>query len=132
MSTQDPVGLALASIGAGSTTGASIMTAGVFALRFMQASGNASTEVGGSILSATLFGGIVAAILAAWIATAPIADGWRRGVTAGISVLGAALLAIGATMADQVTGVIGVGAYGVVLVVAAVVAHRAARRLGRA
>ena len=40
--------------------------------------------------------------------------------------------AIGATMADQVTGVIGVGAYGVVLVVAAVVAHRAARRLGRA
>ena len=132
MSTQDPVGLALLAIGAGSTTGASVMTAGVFALRFMQASGTASAEVGGSILSATLFGGIVTAILSALIATSPIADGWRRGVTAGISVLGAALLAIGATVADQLTGVIGVGAYGVVLVVAAAVTHRAARRLGRA
>jgi hypothetical protein len=132
VSTQDPVGLALLAIGACSTTVASVMTAGVFALRFMQASGTASAEVGGSILSATLFGGIVTAILSALIATSPIADGWRRGVTAGISVLGAALLAIGATVADQLTGVIGVGAYGVVLVVAAAVTHRAARRLGRA
>ncbi len=130
MSTQDPVGLALAGIGAGTTTGASVMTAGVFAVRFMQASGNASAEVGGSIISATLFAGIVAAVLSAWIVTAPIADIWRRGVTAGISVLGAALLAIGATVADQLTGVIGVGTYGAVLVVAAAVTHRAARRLG--
>jgi hypothetical protein len=130
VSTQDPVGLALAGIGAGSTTGASVMTAGVFALRFMQTSGNASSEVGGSILSATLFAGIVAAVLSASIATAPIDDVWRRGVTAGISVLGAALLAIGATVADQLTGVIGVGAYGIGLVVAATVTHRAARRLG--
>lgn len=107
------------------------MTAGVFALRFMQANGKASTEVGGSILSATLFAGIVAAVLSAWIATAPIVDGWRRGVTAGVSVLGAALLAIGATVADQLTGVTGVGAYCVVLVVAAALTHRAARRSGR-
>ncbi len=124
--------MVLAGIGAGSTTGASVMTAGVFALRFMQATGSTSTDVGGSVLTATLFGGIVAAVVSGWIATAPIADGWRRGVTAGISVLGAALLAIGATVADQLTGMIGVGAYGVVLVVAAVVTHRAVRRLGRA
>ena len=124
--------MTLAGIGAGATTGAAVMTAGVFALRFMQASGNASNEVGGSVLTATLFGGLVAAVLSGWIATAPIADGWRRGVTAGISVLGAALLAIGATVADQLTGMIGVGAYCVVLVVAAGVTHRAAHRSGRA
>jgi len=123
--------MVLAGIGAGSTTGASVMTAGVFALRFMQASGNTSADVGGSVLTATLFGGIVAAVVSAWVTTAPIADSWRRGVTSGASVLGAALLAIGATVADQLTGMFGVGAYGILLLVAAVIAHRAAYRLGR-
>ena len=123
--------MALAGIGAGSTTGASVMTAGVFALRFMQASGNTAADVGGSLLTATLFGGVVAAVVSAWMATAPLADSWRRGVTAGASVLGAALLAIGATVADQLTGMVGIGVYGVVLLVAAVMTHRAAYRLGR-
>ena len=73
MKTHDPVGVALAGIVAGATAGACVMTAGVFALRFMQATGNTSTDVGGSVLSATLFSGIVAAVLSGWIATAPVA-----------------------------------------------------------
>ena len=132
MRTQDPVGVVLAAIAAGSTAGASIMTAGVFALRYMQSSGNPSVETGGSLLMATLFGGIVAAVAAGWFAAAPIGDTWRRGVAAASSLLGAALLAIGATVADQLFGMIGVGIYGIALAVAAVLVYRAATRLSRA
>ena len=108
------------------------MTAGVFALRFMQSVGSTSAEAGGSLLMATLFGGIVAAVLSGWFATASINDGWRRSVVAASSVLGAALLAIGATVADQLSGTIGVGIYGITLAVAAVLVYRTATRLGRA
>ncbi len=132
MKTHDPVGVALAGIVAGATAGACVMTAGVFTLRFMQSSGDPSLETGGSLLMATLFGGIVAAVTMGWFAAASIDDGWRRGVVAASSVFGAALLAIGATVADQMFSLIGIGIYGAALAVAAVLVHRTATRLGRA
>lgn len=131
MTTQDPVGVALGGIVAGSTTGASIMTGGVFAVRLMQSSGNTSADVGGNVLSTTLFVGIVAAVLVGWLAAASISDGWRRAVVAATTVLGAALLAIGATVADQLTGTFGVGIYGIALAITAVFVYRAATVDGR-
>jgi hypothetical protein len=132
VTTNDPVGVALAGIGAGSATGAAVMTAGVLTLRLLQAGGTTSAEIGGSLLTATLFGGIVAAVLSGWVATASIDDTWRRGVSAAVAVLGAALLAIGATVADQFLNVAGLGVYCVALIVAAVLTHRLAYRLGHA
>lgn len=126
------VGIALAGIGAGSTTGAFVMTAGVLIVRYMQASGTATPEFGGTVLTATLFGGIVAAVGSAWIATGSLDDTWRRGIASGSAVLGAALLAIGATVADQFAGLAGLGGYGVLLLLGAVVTHLAATRWSRA
>ncbi len=132
MPTTDPVGTALAAIGAGSTTGATVMTGGVFAIRLLQATDGISAEGGGTVITATLFGGIIAAVATGWIRSRPIDDVWRRGVTGAVAVLGAALLAIAATAIDQFSGLVGLGVYGFGLLAATIVLHRLAVRAGRA
>ncbi len=130
MTTSDPVGTAVASIGAGATSGAAVMTAGVFVLRIAQAGDPAAVaaSAGATVIGVSLFLGIVAAVASAWWRTRVIDDRWRRGVAAAVSVFGAALLALIATPADLVAGRLGLGLYLTVLLAAAVLTHLAAMR----
>ncbi len=127
MTTSDPVGTALSSIGAGASTGAAVLTAGVLLLRVLQA-GNPDMPVqqGGAILGTSAILGVVAAAATGWARTRTIPDLWRRGVTSVIAVFGAAILAVFATAADMVGRRVGLGLYLAVLIVAALATHRAA------
>lgn len=126
----DPVGTALASIAAGATTGAAIITAGAIVLRTAQARSAAvlSLDTGFAILSATLILGIVAATASGWLLARTITDTWRRGVIAALSVFGASLLALVAAAADLLAGRVGLAAYGTTLVAATIYARTMARR----
>ena len=134
MRTADPVGTALAGIGAGATSGAACMTAGVLVLRILQRGDPASLspDAGGLWLSAAVTIGLLAAILSAWFLTRPIDDPWRRGVTAGMAVFGTVLLTVVAAPVDAVAGVAGLAGYLLVLVVVGVRFLRAALRAGAA
>lgn len=126
----DLIGVALASITSGAAAGAAIMTSGVVTLRAMQARNGAAltADTGFAILSVTIVLGIVGAVLSGWLLGRPINDTWRRGVVAALSVFGASLLAVGATVTDMFTGIRGLSVYLALLAVAAVIAGRAARR----
>ena len=129
MTTTDPVGTALAAIGAGATTGAVALTAGVLTVRVLQVQPNGVAEdTAALVLTASLVAGILAAVVSGWGLTRAIDDYWRRGVTAAISVLGMALLAVAATAVDQFGGRTGLAIYLVGLAAASVVAHWTARR----
>ncbi len=132
MRTDDPVGTALAGIGAGATSGAACMTAGVFLLRLVQRGDpeSLSRDTSGLFLSATVTIGLLVAIFVGWSLTRSIADGWRRGVAAGMAVFGTVLLTVVAAPMDAAAGVIGLGAYLVVLAIAAARFIGAARRAG--
>lgn len=134
MRTQDPVGTALASIGAGATAGAACMTAGVLILRLLQRGDPdaLSPDTGGLILSISVSAGLLAAIAAGWSLTRAIDDLWRRGVTAGMAVFGTVLLTLPAAPLDAVLGVGGLATYLVVLVAAMLYLTRTARRAGSA
>ena len=126
----DLIGVALASITTGAAAGATIMTSGVVTLRAMQARDAAAltADTGFAILSVTIVLGILGAVLAGWFLGRPINDIWRRGVVAALSVFGASLLAVGATVTDMFTGITGLSIYLAALAVAAVIAGGAARR----
>ena len=130
MPTTDPVGTALASIGAGATTGAAVMTGGVLALRLLQARdvSSMSTEGGSLLLAGSALAGLIAAVATGWLRTRAIDDVWRRGVTGAVSAFGSVLLALGSAVADMVAGPLGVAVYFALLLAAAVAAHQAARR----
>jgi len=105
------------------------MTAGVLAVRLLQARDPAlSVDIGPQVLTATVFVGIVAAVVATWLRTRSVPDPWRRGVTAAVSVFGAALVAMVATAADTIAGWPGLAAYSAVLLAATVLTHRQAAR----
>jgi hypothetical protein len=78
-----------------------------------------------------MFVGIVAAVATGWLRTRSIDDLWRRGVTAGVAVFGAAILAVFATLADLVGGTVGLACYLLLLCVAAARTHRTAGRAAR-
>ena len=134
MPTTDPVGTAVGSIGAGATSGAVLMTGGVFVLRLMQAGDPASVspDVGGAILSVAVSTGLLAAVAVAWLRSRSIDDVWRRGVTAAVAVFGTVILSVLAAPVDSVAGTAGLGAYLAVLLIATFATHRAARRAARA
>jgi len=132
--TADPVGTAIASIGAGATVGTACTTAGVFAVRLLQG-GDAATlpsDVGGMILSVAVSVGLFAAVLTGWMASRAIDDTWRRGVTAALAVFGTVLLSVLATPVDLVAGPIGLALYLVIVIVLAVRFLSAARRAAAA
>ncbi|HEX9692863.1 MAG TPA: hypothetical protein VGA22_12280 [Gemmatimonadales bacterium] len=133
MATTDPVGTALAAIGAGATTGAVVLTAGVLMLRVLQQHPDGLAEAtGGALLTGSMVGGVFGAIVSGWGRTRAIDDYWRRGVTAAVSVLGAALLGVAATAVDQFAGWIGLAVYLVMLLAGSVYTHlRAARNAAR-
>ncbi|MBE0592407.1 MAG: hypothetical protein IH616_08410 [Gemmatimonadales bacterium] len=134
MTTSDPVGTAVASIGAGATSGAVLMTAGVFLLRLLQSGdpSSVSPDFGGAILSTAVSTGLLVAVAVAWLRSRRIDDVWRRGVTAAVAVFGTVILSVLAAPIDSVAGTRGLGAYLAVLVGAAIASHRAAGRAARA
>ena len=134
MATADPVGTAVSSIGAGATSGAVPMTAGVFALRLLQSGdpSSVSPDLGGAILSVAVSTGLLVAVAIGWLRSRRIDDIWRRGVTAAVSVFGTVILAVLAAPVDTVAGTPGLGAYLAALLIAAIASHRAAGRAGRA
>lgn len=126
---RDPVGLALASIGAGAFAGAAAITAGLIVVR----SAFVATEPAGpgaTVLSTALFLGIAAAAGTGWLLTRPIDDVFRRGVTAAVAVCGGLLLAGLAVPADMLGRVAGLAIYLALLVAAGGWAIRRARRAG--
>jgi hypothetical protein len=134
VATADPVGTAIASIGAGAAVGTACTTAGVLALRLLQ-SGDAAAlpaDVGGMILSVAVSVGLFAAVLTGWLSSRAIDDTWRRGVTAALAVFGTVLLSVLATPVDLVAGPIGLAAYLVIVIALAVRFLRAARRAAAA
>ena len=132
MTTSDPVGTAVTSIGAGASTGAAVMTTGVLLLRVLQA-GNPELPVqqGGAIIGASVLLGVLAAVATGWFRTRTIPDYWRRGVASVISVFGAAVLSVFATAADMIGRRVGIALYLALLMVAAWATHRAAARAAR-
>lgn len=133
MATNDPVGTAVASIGAGATSGAAVMTAGVLLVRLLQRGDpqNLGAQPGTLILGSSVFLGLVVAAATGWVSTRSIPDTWRRGVTAALCVFGAVLLAVVATAADMIGGAPAVGVYAGFLFVAAAITHGIARRAAR-
>ncbi len=133
MGTNDPVGTAIWSIGAGATSGAVVMTAGVLLVRLLQGGDpqNLATQLGTGILGSSVFLGLAVAVATGWLSTRAIPDPWRRGVTAALCVFGAVLLAVLATAADMIAGAGALGVYTGVLCFAAGVAHRGARQAAR-
>ncbi len=134
MATADPVGTALASIGAGATSGAGVMATGVLVVRLLQRgdTGGLPTDTAGLVLSVTVSVGLFVAVFTGWYLSRAIDDLWRRGVTAGLAVFGTVLLSVLAAPIDMAAGPVGLGTYLVVLTAIAVRLHRAARRAGAA
>ena len=130
MAARDPVVLALASIAAGAGAGGAVITAGLVALRVVQARRGITPQddLAFGVLSVALFAGVAAAAAIAWRLTGAIEDYWRRGVTGALAVTLAFGLAGGAVPVDLVAGRMGLGAYAVALVAAGTWALHWARR----
>lgn len=128
--TKDPVGLVLASIGAGSTSGAAVITAGMIILRTMQASRGVDRTVntGFAVIWVTLILGIALAVLTGWALTRALDDMWRRGVVGALSVFGTALLAGIGMPVDLLTGRIGLTVYLLITLAAALYMRAVALR----
>jgi hypothetical protein len=131
--TSDPVGTAVASIGAGATSGAAVMTAGVLLVRLLQRGDpqNLAAQPGTWILGSSVFVGLAVAAATGWLSTRAIPDPWRRGVTAALCVFGAVLLAVVATAADMIGGARALSVYAGILFVTAGATHHLARAAAR-
>jgi len=112
--TSDPVGTALASIGAGASTGAAVVTAGLIVLRGVW--GADAPAVPALFLPIVLFLGVATAVALGWTLSRPIDDYFRRGLTAAIAVGAALLLSGAAAPADMTAGIAGLAAYMLLLV----------------
>ncbi len=131
--TKDPVGLALAGLGAGSASGAAVVTAGMLLLRTIQVSGGPeqAVDLGFTVIWASLALGITAAVATGWMLTGALDDTWRRAVVGALSVFGTALLAGIGMPVDLLAGRVGLTAYLFAMLVAALYARSAALRAGR-
>ena len=129
-STEDPVGLALASIAAGATAGASVITAGLFVLRVVQGSigGRGSAEFGEfAVLSVVVAAGLATSALTGFMSSRPIGEVWRRGVVGAIGSFGAILLTAATAPVDFAAGPVGLALYLALLIYGAVTFRRRVR-----
>lgn len=130
MSTRDPIGVALASVGAGATSGGSVVTVGLLAFRSLQRGGAGTADADAQFLalSVSLMVGIGVAASLTVALTRPITDLWQRGVATTIAAFFAAILAAGTAPADLIGGRLGLVTYLALLLAAARYTTRRARR----
>jgi len=128
--TNDPIGLTLASLGAGSATGAALVTAGMVVLRAFPSSGEADgfPVERFYLISSALLVGIVAAVFSGWHLTRSLEEPWRRGVVGALSVFGTALLSTVAMPVDFFLGIAGLTVYLAALIAAIFYSRRTAHR----
>jgi hypothetical protein len=112
--------VALGALAAGAATGAGVATLALVALRARLA----------HALPPLVFAGIVSAVVVGWILASPIADWWRRGLTAALAVFGALILLFLSAPADMLGGDAGLVTYAVLLLTAAGIAARHGLRSG--
>jgi len=110
----DLIGVALGSLAAGASTGATAVAAGLAVLRHRL----------DAVLVLLPFAGIMVAATVAWLLAAPITDWWRRGVTAALAVFGAMMLAALTAPADMLGGRWALAAFALVLAGAALAGAR--------
>jgi hypothetical protein len=128
----DPVGVAVASLAAGATTGASVITACLVLYRFVGSSdAGLSQDQQFLLITAGLAAGVVTAFAAAFALARVIPDVWRRAALAGTSVFAAAFLAVLAAPLDMLAGLAGLAVYLVGLVTASGYAVAKARTAAR-
>ncbi len=120
--------VALAGIGAGATTGAAVVTAGMLVFRLLITA--PAPDAGGAFhaVAAVLLVGLAAAAATAWHLGHPIPDTWRRAVSGAIAAFGAVMLALPTAPLDQMGGPPALALYLGALVVAAAGARRRARQ----
>lgn len=104
----DPIGVALSSIGAGATGGAAVITVGLIAARTLQGATRhveeGQVQAGFEVLWASVILGLIASVATAWILSRPIGDTWRRGVISALAAFGTSMLAFLAAPADLAAG----------------------------
>ncbi|UCG84940.1 MAG: hypothetical protein JSW71_13435 [Gemmatimonadota bacterium] len=129
-STNDPVGLTLASLGAGSATGAAVITAGMILFRLLPETGNPTeaADLGFLVITVSLLSGTAAAVAIGWLLTKGLRDMWRRAVVGALSAFGTALLAALTMPIDMVGGVPALTTYLVALIAGVGYARHAALR----
>lgn len=130
--TTDPVGLTLASVGAGAAVGATVLTVGVIVLRTLQrgvATRNPDVEF--IVLSTSLVFGIILAVATTIVASRPIRDTWRRSVAGVMAVFATALLSAVTPLGEIAAGRVGLVVYAVLLALGAGYCIRFARRAAR-
>jgi len=130
--TTDPVGLTLASVGAGAAVGATVLTIGVIALRTLQRGAETrNPDAEFIVLSTSLVFGIILAIATTVVASRPIRDTWRRSVAGVMAVFATALLSAVTPLGEIAAGRVGLVIYAVLLAACAGYCIRFARRAAR-
>jgi len=104
----------LGAFAAGATAGAAAVALGLLLFR------NQLTH----LLPVLLFAGIVVAAAVGWYLAGPIADWWRRGVTAVIAVFGAMLLTALTAPMDMIAGPLGLAGFTIVALALSTAAAR--------
>lgn len=132
MADHDPVGVAVASIAAGATAGASVITACLVIYRSVGGGeGGLSQDQQFLIITAGLVAGVATAFAAAFALARPITDLWRRAALAGTTVFAAAFLAVLAAPLDMIAGLSGLAVYLAALLAASGYAVTKARTVAR-
>ncbi len=113
----DPVGVALGSIGAGATAGASVITTSLIVFRLLMggAADAMNQDLQFTVLTLGLVGGVFTAVITAYALARTVTDTWRRAALAGTTVFAAAFLAVPAAPADMIAGTAGLVVYLAVL-----------------
>ena len=106
--------MVLGAFAAGATAGAAAVSLGLLLFR------NQLTH----LLPVFLFAGIVVASAVGWYLARPIADWWRRGVTAVIAVFGAMLLTALTAPVDMIAGQLGLAGFTIVALALSTAAAR--------
>lgn len=119
----------MSGLGAGSSTGAAVITAGMLLFRSVYSTGSPDDiGAGFTLITAVLVAGTGAAAVVGFYLTRSLQEPWRRAVIGGLSVFGTALLAAVAAPVDTLAGRIGLTVYLIVLATVAAIAWRAAVR----
>ena len=109
--------MAIGSIVAGATAGASVITAGLIAFRFLAGDGGGLNQNAQfSIITIGLVGGLIAAITTTFTLTSSITELWRRAAISATTVFATVFLAALSAPIDMATGTVGLTVYLVLLV----------------